>query len=200
MSNSFYKLFEKMQSMTEQDDLNNSSQKVMQPNVTNKSSGNMNDPNMQLGAKNNIMGKADSDISGMGDPSNMDDFPDEDNEDNEDNLSVPEGDVDIDSIVASLTNIKKMIPKFKTMDKDKSEQLDDLIKQTTNLVSSFSDENDEDSDGNDEELDDDLGDKDPSFNDEEGPPIKQTNGMEDMSKDMSSELPAINPPDQKQEQ
>ena len=200
MSNSFYKLFEKMQSITEQDDLNNSSQKVMQPNVTNKSSGNMNDPNMQLGAKNNIMGKADSDISGMDDTSNTDDFPEEDNEDNEDNLSIPEGDVDIDSIVASLTKIKKMIPKFKTMDKDKSEQLDDLIKQTTNLVSSFSDENDEDSEENDEELDDELGDKEPSFNDEEGPPIKQTNGMEDMSKDMSSELPAINPPDQKQEQ
>ena len=51
-----------------------------------------------------------------------------------------------------------------------------------------------------QELDDELGDKEPSFNDEEGPPIKQTNGMEDMSKDMSSELPAINPPDQKQEQ
>lgn len=188
MSNSFYKLFEKIQTIKEQDQMDAASKDVKQPSIIGKDNS-MPDPNMQLGVKNDIAGE-------------IDQAP-EAGEDDNDNLSLPEGSVDIDQIIMSLDKIKKMIPKFKTMDKDKSEQLDDLIKQTTNLVSSFS--SDEDQDSTEEESDekitdqDLIGDKMPSFGDEEGPAIKQTPDSGEMpARDASAELPAINTPDQQQ--
>ena len=191
MSNSFYKLFEKIQTIKEQDQMDAASKDVMQPNVVGDEKPQV-DPNMQLGVKDNISGEVDE----M--PEGDDEMP-EGGEDS-DNLSLPEGNVDIDQIVMSLNKIKKMIPKFETMDKDKAEQLDDLIKQTTNLVSSFSDEDQEPSETEGEDKmsqKDIIGDKEPSFGDEEGPPIKQATEMP--NKDVSAELPAVNPPDQQQQ-
>jgi hypothetical protein len=189
MSNSFYKLFEKIQNFKEQDEMNPN--KVMQPNVSGDTSGMPNDPNMQLGSKNDISGEAEP-VPDMDDTSS-------DAEDS-DNLSMPEGSVDTDQIVMSLNKIKKMIPKFKTMDKDKAEQLDDLLNQTSSLVSSFSSEEDG---GNQEEGDESedsgevMGDKKPSFGDSEGPPVAPTDAG---NKDMSGELPAVSPADQQPEQ
>ena len=190
MSNSFYKLFEKIQNFKEQSEMDTTSDKVMQPSITNQDDSSIPD-NMQLGVKNNISGEMEDQ-----------NIQDTDETDDTDNLSVPEGDVDIDSLVASLNKIKKLIPKFETMDKDKADQLDDLIKQTTNLISSFSDETEEgsteDTEGEEKNSEDLVGDKAPSFGDDQGPPIKQT-GDENKVKDMSLEMPSISPADQNQE-
>lgn len=190
MSNSFYKLFEKIQNFKEQSEMDTTSDKVMQPSITNQDDSSIPD-NMQLGVKNNISGEMEDQ-----------NIQDTDETDDADNLSVPEGDVDIDSLVASLNKIKKLIPKFETMDKDKADQLDDLIKQTTNLISSFSDETEEgsteDTEGEEKNSEDLVGDKAPSFGDDQGPPIKQT-GDENKVKDMSLEMPSISPADQNQE-
>jgi len=190
MSNSFYKLFEKIQNFKEQNEMDTTSDKVMQPSITNQDDSSIPD-NMQLGVKNNISGEMEDQ-----------NIQDTDETDDTDNLSVPEGDVDIDSLVASLNKIKKLIPKFETMDKDKADQLDDLIKQTTNLISSFSDETEEgsteDTEGEEKNSEDLVGDKAPSFGDDQGPPIKQT-GDENKVKDMSLEMPSISPADQNQE-
>ena len=188
MSNSFYKLFEKIQNFKEQDEMNPN--KVMQPNVSGNASAMLNDPNMQLGSKDNISGEAEP-ISDMEDISS-------DTEDS-DNLSVPEGSVDTDQIVMSLNKIKKMIPKFKSIDKDKAEQLDDLLNQTSSLVTSFSseDENSQEQDDDTEDSSEILGDTKPSFGDSEGPPVSSTDAD---NKDMSGELPAISPADKQPEQ
>lgn len=187
MSNSFYKLFEKIQNFKEQEEMN--PDKIMQPNVSGNAPTMPSDANMQLGAKDDVSGEAEpvSDIE---------------NSEDSDNLSVPEGSVDTDQIIMNLNKIKKMIPKFKSMDKDKAEQLDDLLNQTSNLVSSFSSEEDGEDTGEVEsdETDDStdtINDKKPSFGDSEGPPVASTDAN---NKDVSSELPAISPADQQPEQ
>lgn len=189
MSNSFYKLFEKIQNLKEQDEM--SPNKVMQPSVSGNTADMSVDTNMQLGVKDDVSGEAEP-VSDMEDVSS-------DAEDS-DNLSVPEGNVDTDQIVMSLNKIKKMLPKFKSMDKDKAEQLDDLLNQTSNLVSSFSSEDEGENAGESSEAEDSsqiMGDKVPSFGDSEGPPVASTDSSD---KNMSGELPAISPADQQPEQ
>lgn len=183
--NNFYKLFEKIQKLKEQDEMNKPSDAGMQPSITGADVSS-DDSSMQLGAKNNV-------------PAEIEDVPDAEDSDN---LSLPEGSIDFDKIMMDLSKIKKMIPKFKSMDKDKGDQLEDLLKQTSNLVSSFSPEGEEEpesSESEDQGADNLMKDKEPSFGDEQGPPVKQTADMEDMSKDMSSEMPAMSPPDQMQQ-
>lgn len=190
MSNSFYKLFEKIQNLKEQDEMNPN--KVVQPDVSggDSSAKPSFDPNMQLGVKDDISGEAEqSDAEDIG------------GDENTDNLSVPEGSVDTDQILMSLNKIKKMIPKFQSMDKDKADQLDDLLKQTSSLVSSFEagegeDDSEQSSDMGDTEEDTSklMGDKKPSFGDKEGPPVAP---QDNMGADASTELPAISPADQK---
>lgn len=184
MGNNFYKLFEKIQKLKEQDEMNKPSDAGMQPSITGTDEPSNDDP-MQLGTKDNVSAE-------------IEDTEDAADTEDSDNLSLPEGSIDFDKIMMDLNKIKKMIPKFKSMDKDKGDQLEDLLKQTSNLVSSFSPEGEE-SESEDQNADNIMKDEEPSFGDEQGPPMKQTANMEDMPKDMSSEMPAMNPADQMQQ-
>jgi hypothetical protein len=191
MSNNFYKLFEKIKNIKEQEEMDNPSNAGMKPNLRGIGSNSMDDKSMNFPSNDNGSGELEDDS--------------DESSDDLDNLSLPEGSIDIEKITMSLNKIKKMIPKFKSMDKDKGDQLDDLLKQTSNLISSFSPEGEEEETEDGEEdkssdLDNLMGDKSPSFGDNQGPSIKQDSGMnQDSSKDASAELPAVNPPDQSQQ-
>ena len=196
MSNNFYKLFEKIKNIKEQEEMDSPSNAGMKPNLTGIGSNSMDDKSMNLPSNDNGSGELEDD--------SMDDS--DESSDDSDNLSLPEGSIDIEKITMSLNKIKKMIPKFKSIDKDKGDQLDDLLKQTSNLISSFSPEGEEEEETEDGEedkssdLDNLMGGKSPSFGDNQGPSIKQDSGMnQDSSKDASAELPAVNPPDQSQQ-
>jgi hypothetical protein len=55
----------------------------------------------------------------------------------ESNLSPPEGKINYKYISKNLKHISKFLPKFKNLDQEKGEQLEQLLDQISNLVNSF---------------------------------------------------------------
>ena len=58
-------------------------------------------------------------------------------EDDDSNLSPPEGKINFKFINKNLKHITKHLPKFKNLDQEKGEQLDQLLSQISNLINSF---------------------------------------------------------------
>ena len=58
-------------------------------------------------------------------------------EEEESNLSPPEGKINYKIISKNLKHVTKYLPKFKNLDQEKGEQLEQLLSQISNLVNSF---------------------------------------------------------------
>lgn len=58
-------------------------------------------------------------------------------EEGESNLSPPEGKINYKMISKNLKHVTKYLPKFKNLDQEKGEQLEQLLSQISNLVNSF---------------------------------------------------------------
>lgn len=65
-------------------------------------------------------------------------------DDDESNLSPPEGKINYKFINKNLKHISKYISKFKNLDQEKGEQLEQLIGQMKNLINSFEEPSSED--------------------------------------------------------
>ena len=75
----------------------------------------------------------------------------EDGDDDKSNLSPPEGKINYKFINKNLKHISKYLSKFKNIDQEKGEQLEQLLGQITNLVTSFEEPNSEDQEDGEEE-------------------------------------------------
>jgi len=75
----------------------------------------------------------------------------ENGDDDKSNLSPPEGKINYKFINKNLKHISKYLSKFKNIDQEKGEQLEQLIGQITNLVSSFQEPSSEDQESGEEE-------------------------------------------------
>ena len=72
-------------------------------------------------------------------------------DDDKSNLSPPEGKINYKFINKNLKHISKYLSKFKNIDQEKGEQLEQLIGQITNLVGSFEEPSSEDQESGEEE-------------------------------------------------
>jgi hypothetical protein len=75
----------------------------------------------------------------------------EDGDDDKSNLSPPEGKINYKFINKNLKHISKYLSKFKNIDQEKGEQLEQLLGQITNLVTSFEEPSSEDQEDGEEE-------------------------------------------------
>lgn len=134
---SFYDFYTKLQRINEENEELNPKVVDSDPQKPN------NDMNMDMSNPNPNPNPKDTPL--LTDKSKQND------DDEKSNLSPSEGKINYKHINKNLKHISKYLSKFKNIDQEKGEQLEQLIGQITNLVSSFEEPSSEDQESGEEE-------------------------------------------------
>ena len=135
---SFYDFYNKLQKINEENE-------IMNPKVADMGASLNAGSDTSMDMQPNMSPDMSSDMS-KGEVPLLSDKSKSSGEEDESNLSPPEGKINYKFINKNLKHISKYISKFKNLDEEKGQQLEQLISQVTNLVNSFEEPSSEEED------------------------------------------------------